>query len=85
LHARGDGVRQNHGESARWYRLAADQGHADAQFNLGLNYDLGRGVAQDYGQAAQWYQRAADQGHVEARTNLGLLYRGRPRRSADTP
>ena len=32
-------------EAARWYRLAADQGHAGAQYNLGLMYANGRGCA----------------------------------------
>ena len=30
-----EGVPQDYGEAVRWYRLAADQGHAAAQFNLG--------------------------------------------------
>ena len=34
--------------AARWYRLAADQGDADAQFNLGAMYAEGQGVPQDY-------------------------------------
>jgi len=36
------GVPQDDAEAAKWYRKAADQGHANAQFNLGLYYDLGR-------------------------------------------
>ena len=38
----------------RWYRLAADQGHAEAQFNLGQMYFNGRGVPQDRTDAARW-------------------------------
>ena len=32
----GQGVEQNFAEAARWYRMAAEQGLADAQFRLGL-------------------------------------------------
>lgn len=32
----GQGVTQNFKEAAKWYRLAAAQGHAEAQFNLDL-------------------------------------------------
>ena len=43
----------------RWYRLAADQGHADAQYNLGFMYANGEGVPQDYVQAYLWFNLAA--------------------------
>ena len=59
---------------ARWYRLAADQGNAQAQYNLGVRYDNGEGVPQDYKAAARWYRLAADQGHAKAQTNLGVMY-----------
>ena len=36
-------------EAARWYRLAADQGHADAQLHLGLMCDTGDGVGRAVG------------------------------------
>ena len=55
-------------------RLAADQGDAGAQFNLGLMYDLGRGVPQDYAQAVKWYRLAANQGYASAQANLGNMY-----------
>lgn len=59
----------------RWYRLAAEQGYADAQFRLGLMYAEGRGVAKDDAEAVRWYQLAAAQGHAGAQFNL----RGRQR------
>jgi TPR repeat protein len=33
------------------YKTGAEQGNAEAQFNLGFCYDDGRGVAKDYGEA----------------------------------
>ena len=40
---------QNTVEAAKWYRLAADQGYAEAEFNLGQLYAEGRGVEKDFG------------------------------------
>ncbi len=62
------------GEAARWYRMAAEQGEADAQNNLGLMYELGEGVPQDNGEAARWYRKAAEQGDVNAQFNLAFMY-----------
>ena len=58
----------------RWYKLAAAQGHASAQNNLGLMYEDGQGVVQDYAEAVRWYKLAAAQGHASAQSNLGLMY-----------
>ena len=43
----GAGVPRDDAEAVRWYRLAADQGHAGAQSHLGLKYEYGQGVPQD--------------------------------------
>lgn len=61
-------------EAARWYRKAAEQGHATAQCNLGYMYDDGLGVAKDYSEAARWYRKAAEQGDMYAQFNLGEKY-----------
>ncbi len=41
-----------------WWRKAAEQGHAKAQYNLGFMYAKGRGVTQDYVQAYMWIDLA---------------------------
>jgi hypothetical protein len=74
LYANGQGVPQDYGQAAQWYRRAADQGEADAQNNLGRLYDNGQGVPQDHGQAVQWYRKAAEQGSAVAQFNLGVAY-----------
>ncbi len=56
------------------WRPLAEQGDADAQFNLGVMYDMGLGVPQDYQEAVRWYRRAAEQGNVGAQNNLGFMY-----------
>ena len=55
------------------WRPLAEQGDADAQFNLGQAYRLGRGAPIDLGAAQLWFERAADKGHLDAQTKLGLL------------
>lgn len=61
-------------EAVRWYRLAADQGLAVAQTNLGIMYDKGAGVPEDEAEAARWFRLAADQGDADAQYNLGVMY-----------
>ena len=61
-------------EAVRWYRLAADQGHAVAQFNLGVHYYNGKGVPQDDVEALAWYRKAAEQWYADALYNLGVMY-----------
>ena len=53
---------------------AAEQGHTEAQFNLGAMYHNGEGVTQDYAVAAKWLRQAAEQGSAEAQTILGSMY-----------
>ena len=61
MYLKGEGVAKDGKEAAAWFRRAADQGHAKAQFILGLMYYRGEGVAKDEQEAAAWIRRAADQ------------------------
>jgi TPR repeat protein len=58
----------------KWYRLAAEQGDAAAQFNLGYMYNIGNGVPQGYTEALKWYRLAAAQGNAVAQNNLGVMH-----------
>jgi TPR repeat protein len=58
----------------RWYRKAADQGNAAAQYNLGFHYDNGQGVEEDQAEAVRWYLKAAEQGLADAQYSLGVMY-----------
>jgi TPR repeat protein len=60
------------GAVAIW-RPLAENGDADAAFNLGQAYRLGRGVPTNLGAAQSWFERAARKGHIDAETTLGLL------------
>ena len=67
--------RNKKAESAKWYRRAAERGHADAQYILGLMYFEGdMGVPWDDAEAVKWCRRAAEQGHSEAQGILGDIY-----------
>jgi hypothetical protein len=57
-----------------WYRKAAEQGSAIAQYNLGEMYRVGEGVPADSAAAASWYRKAAEQGYARAQNNLGVVY-----------
>ena len=61
-------------EAARLYRLNAEQGHAEAQLQLGRVYFAGRGVPRDDGEAVRWLRLAAEQGHAEAQFALASAY-----------
>ena len=61
-------------EAVKWYRKAAEQNYAPAQYNLGLCYDHGDGVAENQVEAVKWYRKAAEQNDAEAQYNLGICY-----------
>lgn len=78
----GIGVRQDHGASILWFHLAAEQGEADAQFNLARIYDgradgpyrKKRAAPADDAHAFKWYRLSAEQGHTPAQVRLAQLY-----------
>ena len=55
-------------------QVLAEQGDADARFELGWLYQTGQGVTQDFNEAAKWYLMSVAKGHVGAQYNLGGLY-----------
>ena len=63
--------RGDYATALKLLRPLAEQGHADAQHNLGVMYINGRGVPQDYAEAVKWFRLAAEQGHAVAQYNLG--------------
>lgn len=56
-----------------WQDLA-EQGDANAQYQLGVLYYRGEGVPQDFDEAATWFKAAADSGDADAQFNLGLMF-----------
>ena len=56
-----------------WWEKAANQGHLDAQFSVGLMCSKGLGVAKDDAKAVEWWKKAANQGHAIAKTKLSEI------------
>lgn len=66
------GLTKDEAEAVTWFRKAAEQNHAEAQYNLGWRYAEGRGVPKDEVEAVKWYRRAAEQNHADAQAHLSL-------------
>ena len=62
-------------EAVPLLKSLAEQGHAEAQSDLGLCYDLGKGVTKDGLKAVEWYHKASEQGNALAQFRLGTCYR----------
>ena len=67
MYATGEGVLKDEAEAVRWYRLAAEQGDATAQFNLGVMHAAGEGVLKDSVLAHMWSNIAGANGNASAR------------------
>ena len=64
----GDSVAQNTKEAIKWYRKAAENGYADAQFILGMYH------TEKEGDSVYLITQAAESGHAEAQYVLGNCY-----------
>lgn len=75
MYANGQGVTQDYKEAAKWFRLGAEQGNADAQYNLGVMYENGQGVTRDYLRAHMWFNLAASEssGELARNANISLV------------
>ena len=70
MYAYGKGVDKNPIATIKWYRLSAEQGYADAQYNLGLMHLGELGGMQDKEEAEKWMRLSAEQEHERAQFNL---------------
>ena len=61
-------------DAFRWFRKAAEEGHAVGQFKTGMAYAYGIGVDPDWSRAMRWYHEAAEQGHAEAEYAVGMIH-----------
>jgi uncharacterized protein len=67
--------RRDYATAVRLIRPLAEQGDANAQYNLGVLYDNGLGVPQDRVRAYMWLNLAAMQGRESAATIRDLVAR----------
>ncbi len=68
----GQGIQRDLASAVEWYRKAADKGHVQAQYSLGLAYADGAGVSRNEVEGLRWLRRAAIQGVEDAQFNLSL-------------
>jgi TPR repeat protein len=73
MYEKGRGVEKDAVQAVHWYRKAAEQGHVNAQHNLGCMYFSGDGVQQNDCEAARWWRMVVDQGEANAHYWLGQL------------
>ena len=58
--------RGDYADALNGFRILAEKGYANAQFNLGVVYDKGKVIPRDYAEAVKWYRMAAERGLVDA-------------------
>jgi TPR repeat protein len=68
------GVKKDVKRALVLFKLAAEQGDANAQFNLGCMYHNGDGTKRDVKRAFELFTLAAEQGLANAQANLGCMY-----------
>jgi hypothetical protein len=73
MYRNGDGVPQDYKAAVKWYRLAAEQGDADAQSNLGSMYGNGMGIIQNNVYALMWWSIAVTSGVKSARKYIDIV------------
>lgn len=71
--------------AVKLWQVEAVRGDADAMFNLGQAYKLGKGIKQDLPKAEELFGRAAALGHLQASDNYGLLLFQRGQRTQALP
>ena len=69
----GEEFNGRYAEAARWYQLAADHGHIDAQFKLGRLFSYNTSI-RDIDKAFKYMKLAADKMHPYAMYDLGEMY-----------
>ena len=74
LYENGDSVPLDKAEAARWYRLAAEQGHVYSEIKISLMYLHGDGIPKNEDLAARWAKRAAEHGNAYGQAVLGDIY-----------
>ncbi len=65
---------RNYSKAVSLFHMLAINGDADAEYQLGVLFQLGRGVPKDHTRAIEWYKKAVKQSHVRAQYNLGIMY-----------
>jgi len=65
---------KDYGDAVKCFAQAAEQGHPQAQCNLGICYMDGLGVGKDEAEAVKWLSKASEQGDAHAEYSFGVAY-----------
>ncbi len=65
---------EDYEKAFKQFQLLANEGEAEAQYNLAMLYRLGKGVKKNYKLSADWFRKAADQDVVDAQYYMGHSY-----------
>ena len=63
-------------DAVKAFRIAAEKGMPEAQYNLGYCYSNGKGVEKDMVEAVKWLRKAAEKGMPEAQWAMAGCYAG---------
>jgi TPR repeat protein len=74
-HWLGENGSMNDAEAVKWFRLAAEQGHAGSLHNLGVVYSGRVPALKDKAEAVKWFRKSTEKGSVDAQYELGKMYR----------
>ena len=74
LYRNGDYIEQDLIRALVYCQLAAEQGFASSQHNLGMHYLEGSIVERNITRAMEWFERAAEQGKLESQCHLAFHY-----------
>jgi TPR repeat protein len=61
-------------EAAKWYGMAAEQGHTEAIQHLAMMNAVGMGIKQDDLEAVRWFRKGAELGNADCIWGLGQCY-----------
>jgi TPR repeat protein len=74
MYYKGEGVKQDKKEAAKWLLKSAEQGYGQAQFVLSVMYFTGDGIESNIPDAVKWIHKSAGNGFAEAQFRLGMMY-----------
>jgi len=68
------GIEANPIEAAKWYRMAADQGHTEAIQHLAMMTTRGMGIEKNDEEGALLFRKGAELGNADCKWGLGQCY-----------
>lgn len=74
VYAKGLGVRRDTALAINYLSQAAQNGHIEGMFNLGMAFELGKGVDKNINAAFEWQLKAAEKGWLKAQRKVAKMY-----------